>query len=328
MSTKILTTSSNLSVLSTLNHSTKYILNHIKIFKISCVDHITTLWRVLDRYLQSITKNEYDYCLFTPVLGIAPYMSRILRIPFFTHQVLIMVRRGFMTSPTSVEMILQDATTWIDKILKHRPSDSLSRRPEIRFMIYYDRETLWHILLHYIPIIITIDYKAVLNITKCREVYITQFTVYNAFKDLLIESKAETHIITPTPLHQDSKEMCNPLTCIDATTSSPYSFSNEIEFLQKFSHKNLEKVFIEFWSSTAYLDKNNYDYVWFFVPTVKDLTIAAKMLASRGTIPKIIKVVVVQDLFAELGAINSKRVWISLLLKSIVINSETKVIFI
>jgi hypothetical protein len=61
---------------------------------------------------------------------------------------------------------------------------------------------------------------------------------------------------------------------------------------------------------------------------VKDLSIAGRMLASRNTMPKIIKVALLQDLFAEFGAINSKRIWISLLLKNIIVNSKTKVVFI
>jgi hypothetical protein len=332
MRIKILVTSSNLSILTAVLHKTEDLLKYIKIFRISHVDDVIMLWRILNKYIQDIKMSSYDYCLFTPVLGVAPYISRVLNIPFFTHQILIVVKRSYITSLTSLEMFQHDAATWINRIMKHNSSKTIDKDLELSFMIYYDRETLWQILLSDIPIIISVDYDKILSIGKCKEFSVVQFTRYSAFKGLPIDvNSGEAYVITPTPLYQDSKKICNPLTCIDVAISSPYSFNNEIEFLQRFQYDNLkkmEKIFIEFWSSMVYLDRDAYDYIWFFTPLVKDLSIAGRMLASRNTMPKIVKVALLQDLFAEFGAINSKRIWISLLLKNIIVNSKTKVVFI
>lgn len=328
MLTKLLTTSSNLSILSTLNNSIKR--SSVKIFKIANINDVIVLWRVLQKYLQSISTGVYEQCLFTPALGVTPYISRIHRMPFFTHQVFTMVKRHSISSPSSFEMLIQDSMVWIEKFLRYGFLEKTNKEFNIYFAIYYDKETLWRSLLYYIPVIVTVNFNDVLSIIKCKEVYVTQFTRYSSFRKVIeASSKVNIYIITPNLQNNNDEEICNPLTCINPGISSPYSFDNEIEFIQRFSHnifRETNKLYIEFWSSIAYLDNDLCDYIWFFNPTNKDINEALKMLSQRSSKPKIVKVIITQDLIAELGAINSRRIWLSPILKNIIMQFKSKVI--
>ncbi|MDK6028293.1 hypothetical protein QPL79_02810 [Ignisphaera sp. 4213-co] len=300
------------------------------------IDDLYTLCKMIKKYVKWLSSLKAEKCLITPVIGVAPYIAKKNNMLFITREILIAFRRAYATDPYSINYLILDSGDWISKMIKIFNECFIDKRNmNVEFVVYYDPIDQWPLLLNYVPIIIVWKVDDILANTNCNEFHLTQFTGFKMFGSKLINNDlVETTIISPYKIDLDNifEYNCTSPVCIDFSKNSDYSYKSEYEFLEKRvlkdigKMKHIDKIFIEVWSSRIFLERDITNaYIWFYKPSQETITHLINRIENMRT--KFLKISLPYPLFAELGVLNTDkpRLWLSHIIKSIVVNSKPKI---
>ncbi|MEM0048097.1 MAG: hypothetical protein QXT53_08185 [Ignisphaera sp.] len=333
---KYLITSSTIAFLYTISREGNF-SEHIRALEVVNIDDVQRLCFLLRKYIESLSSLKMEKCLATPLIGVAPFLARKYGLKLITNQIMVVGKRPLPTDPHCIDCLAFDSSTWITKIFRVLSKCLKVSEIPIRFAVYYDPVDQWPLLINYIPIIILLDFNSLMNINKCREKYIVQFTNYRLFKGLLHDIKSvESMVITPHKIDKSYFQNgdCSPITCLDPSKTAHYSYDSEYNFFEEHFPKDskengdIDTLFIEFWSSHISFEETNRKlaYIWFFKPTQHVITQVINKI--KGVRVKEIKVVSPHKSIAELGATHNYRIWLSSIIKSIVMSSKPKITLI
>jgi hypothetical protein len=332
----MLLTSSNIALVNTLQKGkmVNNIFSTFKVFIVRDLEDLTKLAKILRKYISILNTLNHDLCLITPPLGPAHYLAQLLNAFVITNSIFILVKRKRAKAPDKVDELLNDMKSYVAIMLKELKYLLKSHNNiELEYYVYYDYETMWRILLDFIPIIISSRYDTLMNNAKCKDVELLQFLGYPVLVEENKELPANTHIVSPVEGRESPNYYCNPLLCINPKASSKYTFNDEVELVEKafnYLHKHTSKLYIEYWSSLIqFLHKDNYTYVWLFEASEEKIIQLAKLLAPLAKTLRVVTIITTHNTVAELGSVSSRRTWISpIIIELQKINNKVNVTFI
>jgi hypothetical protein len=312
------------------------IFSTFKMFIVRNLEDLKKLAKILRKYISILNTLNHDLCLITPPLGPVHYIAQLLNASVITNSIFILVKRKRAKAPDRINELLNDVKSDIVVMLKELKYslESYNSIFELEYYVYYDYETMWHILLDFIPIIISSRYDALMNIAKCKDIELLQFLEYPV---LVLEEHKELptdmYIVSPVKSHENPNYYCNPLLCINPKASSKYTFNDEVEFVKKTLndlHRHTSKLYIEYWSSLIqFLRKDNYTYVWLFEAPEEKIIQLTKLLAPLAKTLRTVTIITTHNIVAELGSVSSRRTWISpIIIELQKINNKVNVTFI
>ena len=176
---KILLVSSTIALAKNLGIDVTKIHQLVKRLKLETVDDVQRIKKIVIKYLRSLSASIADSCIVSPAIGVAPYIHRVLSMSIVSPQILLAVKRPYPTNPYDIKYLIDDAEFWIPKL--RRALSEASNGFTIKFIVYYDPVFQWHILLDFIPIIISIDLSSFKSVLRCKEVQIAQFIKHKVF---------------------------------------------------------------------------------------------------------------------------------------------------
>jgi len=335
---RMLLTSSNIALVNAIQKDkiANIIFSAFKMFIVKNLEDLEKLAKIFKKYISILNTLNHDLCLITPPLGPVHYLAQLLNAPVITNSMFILVKRKRTKAPNSIDELLNDMKSDMVVMLRELKYslESYNNFFELGYYVYYDYETLWHILLDFIPIIISFRYDALMNIAKCKDVELFQFLEYPV---LVLEEHKELptdmYIVSPVKSRENPNYYCNPLLCIDPKVSSKYTFNDEVEFVKKTLndlHRHPHKLYIEYWSSLIqFLRKSNYTYVWLFEAPEEKIIQLAKLLTPLAKTLRTVTIITTHNIVAELGSVSSRRTWISpIIIELQKINNKVNVTFI
>ncbi|MEM2220482.1 MAG: hypothetical protein QXU34_01815 [Ignisphaera sp.] len=295
---------------------------------------------VVKHYLNYIKflESKRSKIIVTPTIGIAPYIATLEHFHILPSTILAFVKRAGHSNTFRFKLFLEDIEICMEDLNRMR-RDALLNKLIRNIAFIYDPIAFNEVIAYSIPMIIAFDVGDLISNTF-PDVETNIFNIeFENFTALRKDNEYTIFVLSGnTKDVQNSGEelpisefhiynTCSPLICLNDLEGIDIIYRFDAlgvlidELLQRGEGSHL---YIEFWSSYAiyreYSSNSKYYYIWIPYANWYSVKQLIKFMVHSNLYTSLKKVSIVSPfkIFAELGNISTRRIWLSTIIEQIV----------